>query len=517
MTGPGAHPYDVIVIGYGYAGAAAAIAAADAGARVLVLEKAPRPGGISICSAGGLRIARNAADAFAYLRATCGGKTPDPVLRALAGGMVDIAGRLRALATPLGAIVDQRPSPANYPFDGAETFGFAYVEDYPGFTPAQAYRQVRGARQGALLFRVLETNVARRAASIDVRLSSPVRRLLQTDDGRIGGVMLADGARVAATGGVILACGGFESDPGMQAQYWPGGPALSAAYALNTGDGIRMAQAVGAGLWHMWHWHGCYGYRMPGRDYPLGVRVKRLPDWMPGPDGTAPDGLPVMPWIVLDRDGRRFMNEYQPYVQDTGGRALAEFDPARQRPARNPAWLVSDAAGLAMYPLGKPTRNAADLHYDWSTDNAREVASGLFTRLDDDAALARFLHADRDRIRDSLSAWNAGCAAGTDRAFGRPASSLHALHPPYFAAPVEPVVSNTQGGPVHDAGQRVLDSFDAPIAGLYAAGECGSAFGHLYMSGGNISECFIGGAIAGRNAAMAAAGAVPAIGRTAHG
>ena len=62
-------------------------------------------------------------------------------------------------------------------------------------------------------------------------------------------------------------------------------------------------------------------------------------------------------------------------------------------------------------------------------------------------------------------------------------------------------MSNTQGGPVHDCEQRVLDPFGAPIPGLYAAGECGSAFGHLYLSGGNLAECFIGGGIAGRNAA----------------
>ena len=73
--------------------------------------------------------------------------------------------------------------------------------------------------------------------------------------------------------------------------------------------------------------------------------------------------------------------------------------------------------------------------------------------------------------------------------------------PPYHVAPVWPVVSNTQGGPVHDARQRVLDPFGEPIPGLYAAGELGSAFGHLYMSGGNLAECFIGGRIAGRAAA----------------
>ena len=43
--------------------------------------------------------------------------------------------------------------------------------------------------------------------------------------------------------------------------------------------------------------------------------------------------------------------------------------------------------------------------------------------------------------------------------------------------------------------------FGAPIPRLYAAGELGSAFGHLYMSGGNIAECFVSGRIAGAGAA----------------
>jgi succinate dehydrogenase/fumarate reductase flavoprotein subunit len=48
----------------------------------------------------------------------------------------------------------------------------------------------------------------------------------------------------------------------------------------------------------------------------------------------------------------------------------------------------------------------------------------------------------------------------------------------------------------------VLAPFGRPFRGLYTAGELGSAFGHLYMSGGNLAECFIGGAIAGSNAAQ---------------
>lgn len=488
---------DVLVIGYGYAGANAAIAAADAGAKVLLVEKAPAPGGISVCSAGGLRIAADADRAFAYLRATCGGKTPDDVLRTLAQGMTTLAARVEHLAEGQGARLDSRPSPANYPFEGYETFGFAYVEDLDGFDPAD-WPGIRGNDQGAMLFRLIERCVAQRGG-IETRTGTAVTRLT-LDNGTVTGATLDDGTAIEA-GATVLACGGFEAAPEMQAQYWEGGAALSAAYALNTGDGIRMAQAAGADLWHMWHQHGCYGFAMPG--YPFGVRVKRLPDWTPGPDGRPQKDLPVMAWILLDAGGHRFANEYDPYMQDTGARHLSTMDPTRMRSPRNPAWFVTDAAGMAMYPLGKPTWNDPAHRYEWSPDNSRELAAGLFTEAADAGALASLIGAPSEAVAMSLAHWQGIWATGQDP-LGRPSDSLHPLAPPYFAAPVVPVVSNTQGGPVHDAGQRVLDPFGQPIPGLFAAGECGSAFGHLYMSGGNIAECFVGGEIAGRGAAQLA-------------
>lgn len=497
---------DVIVVGYGYAGAVAALAAADVGADVLLLEKAPTPGGISICSAGGLRIAEDAELALTYLQSTCGGKTPDSVLRTFAEGMTGLADRLRALAGINDARVEARSSPGNYPLAGAEAFGFAYVEAIPGFDPGDCYPHVRGAAQGAMLFKVLEDNVAARAPQITVALSSPVGRLMCLDGG-VDGVVLASGQEIRARSGVVLACGGFEASAELQSQFWAGGPALNAAYKHNTGDGIRMAQAAGAALWHMWHYHGSYGYRLPGTGYPYGVRVKRLPDWQPGPGGDAAENLPKMAWILLDQDGRRFMNEYEPYVQDTGARPLAAFDPSRQGFPRNPAFLVTDAAGLRLYPLGKPTRNDAEAQYDWSPDNRREIDSGLFRAADDIAALAALIGAEARQLEDSHARWNAACDAGRDCDFGRPPGSLHALlEAPFYVAEVHPIVSNTQGGPEHDSRQRVIDAFGQPIAGLYAAGECGSLFGHLYMSGGNLAECFIGGEIAGRNAATCGQG-----------
>src|SRR5271155_40775 len=107
--------YDVVVVGYGFAGAVAAINAADAGARVLLAEKEPAPGGISICSYGAIRCAHSAADAFAYLQATNAGRTPEDVLRTLAEGMTTLEAEVRVLAGAAGAEVLTRENGGDYP------------------------------------------------------------------------------------------------------------------------------------------------------------------------------------------------------------------------------------------------------------------------------------------------------------------------------------------------------------------------------------------------------------------
>ena len=68
---------DVLVVGFGAAGGISAITAHDAGAKVLLIEKMPHPGGISILSGGGVAFAHNAEGAFQYLKRSCNGTTPD--------------------------------------------------------------------------------------------------------------------------------------------------------------------------------------------------------------------------------------------------------------------------------------------------------------------------------------------------------------------------------------------------------------------------------------------------------
>ena len=102
--------YDVVVVGFGLAGGIAAINAADAGAKVLLIEKSDVPGGLSICSYGAVRSARDPEGAFAYLKATNGGRTPDEVLRVLADGMCGLEAYVRELARINGWLREAPPS-----------------------------------------------------------------------------------------------------------------------------------------------------------------------------------------------------------------------------------------------------------------------------------------------------------------------------------------------------------------------------------------------------------------------
>ncbi|MDR5760606.1 FAD-dependent oxidoreductase [Caballeronia sp. LZ035] len=498
--------YDVVVVGYGAAGAVAAIEAADAGARVLLVEKMRSPGGITLVSAGGVRIAFDRDAAWQYLNETCGQRTPAAVLDALADGMVALPDYLRTLALTDDAGITVSRAPGNYPWRGYDALGYASVAHIPGFDVDTPYLAARPFCGGCLLFRLLADNVER--AGVTVWLDSPVERLIVDARGAVTGVQVRRNASdpqtdspslaVAATRGVILACGGFESDARQLRDSAQSQALKSGSFRGNTGDGIRMAQRAGAALWHMWHLHGPYGFRHPDPDYPFGIYVKQLPMWTPGHETPA---LPKMAWIVVDQLGARYANEYPPYLSDTAVRQFDHFDADRARHTRLPSFLLFDEAGRTLYPMGRSITNDEEAHYAWSADNLAEVANGILVRADTLDELARALDLDPRALRATVERWNAGCAAGRDDDFGRrPETMMPLSTPPFYGARLWPIVINTQGGPVHDAEQRVLDPYDTPIPNLYAAGELGSVFGHVYMAGGNLAECIVGGRTAARSA-----------------
>jgi succinate dehydrogenase/fumarate reductase flavoprotein subunit len=512
--------FDVVVAGFGHGGGIAALNAAQAGAKTLLIEKSTVPGGLSICSYGAVRSAHDPEQAYAYLKATNGGRTPDEVVRALAEGMCGLEAYVRELAQICDARVltsveenaerekagdpYRRQIRGNYPLPGTNTFYHTSVVDIPGFRAGEAYPWANGAPNGPKLFKVVHDNVLK--AGVEVRLGVAATRLISDPVTRevLGITVMQDGKprHIRARRGVVLATGGFEGNAEMKAQFLETYPVFNAAARHNTGDGIRMAQDLGAALWHMWHVHGAYGFRHSDPAYPYGMRVKRFPDWFPGDE----DAVKLkMAWILLDASGKRFMSEYQPYTQDTAVRPLGHFDPVTQRAPRNPAYIICDDNGRRLYPLGKATSNDEGLRYDWSDDNLKEVGNGILKRADTLEELAGQLGLEPAAVMASIARWNAQCAAGRDEDHSRPANSMLPIEKgPFYGAPVWAVISNTQGGPVHDAQSRVIDVHGRPIPRLYAAGELGSSFGHLYLSGGNIAECFVTGRIAGRGVAALA-------------
>ncbi len=496
---------DVVIVGYGYAGAVAAIEAHDAGADVLIVEKMPDPGGISITSGGNVRTVADAELGFQHLKATNAGTTPDSVLRAMATGMQQMPAYFEKIAAVSGASIDRRQADGNYPYPGTETFGYVSIKEVPNFDPAGTYPFVSSyvpiARAaGVRLFKVIEDNI--RLRRIRVRLATPALRLVRDGVGEIRGITVKHNDRVLrikARRAVILACGGFEANAEMQRQFWQEKPVLNAAYMGNTGDGIAMAQDVGAALWHMWHYHGVYGFKHPDPDYPFGIRPKRLPDWIPGQPARA--GVTV-PWIIIDRAGRRYMNEYPPYTQDTTWRPMAVFDPETMSYLRIPSFMIMDEPGRGAYPIVSPTFNDRRFKFEWGEKALRDLEAKIVRRADSIPDLAAQMGLSEAVLTKTIADWNAACDAGADNVFGRPASSMVKIAtPPFYFAEVWPVCSNTHGGPVHDAQQRILNSFGEAIPRLYAAGELGGVFGHLYMSGGNLAECFVGGWTAGQQAA----------------
>ncbi|MEK7848187.1 MAG: FAD-binding protein, partial [Chloroflexota bacterium] len=376
---------DVLVVGYGLAGAVAAIVAHDAGVSALIVEKGQYPGGCSILSGGGIKCISDVEKAVAYLRELAGGRTPEALLRPFAEGLAGNEAFVRKLAETNGALVRASQHLASeggsgvYPFPGRDAWYEVRVVKVPGFS---GFPWVTAARNnGVNMFKLAIDNVE--ARKIPVLLNTPARRLVQNEEGAVTGVAIEeDGEEVTvrARRAVVLATGGFEQSPWLRSQYLQGQPFYSMAPLTHTGDGILMAQKAGAALWHMWHVHGSYGFKFP--EYPVAFRH---------PFGGYRQPNRKMPWIVVDRLGRRYMNEYHPAPADTNHRPMEVFDPDLVCYPRIPSYIVFDEVGRRYGPIGQPM-GFGEHRYEWSRDNMAEVDRGWILRADSLRELAGAIH-----------------------------------------------------------------------------------------------------------------------------
>lgn len=533
--------YDVIVLGTGAAGLTAALRAAHSGARVGLFEKADTVGGTTAWSGGTVWLPDNVherengfddsrEDVLRYLSSLSHDLIPMPLIEAYVDTVDDLVAWLEA-DTPvrfetLMGMSDYHPEHPGgrregrsveaplFPYDelgewaarvtrGRQINGEFCMSETglgrkapDGIPPEEAARRrirdERGAGQalvGRLLKGCLDVGVVPQTEHRAVRLV--------TADGAVVGVEFEtpDGPFTAhAHGGVVMATGGFEHDADLVRAFLRGPLQRAVSVPTNTGDSLKMAMRIGAGLANMRE-----AWWVPTMDVPDADGV--MGPWQVNGERTRPHS------IIVNADGHRFTDEAANY--NAFGGAFHNLDVARFSYVNLPAYLLFDHHYLSTYGIARHT--AATPTPPWITEAATI------------GELADAIGVPSEELIATVARWNAHAVAGVDPDFHRGDShhdrawgdqklpgkftTLGPLDtPPYYAVQVYSGTLGTKGGPRTTADAQVIDVDGAPIPGLYAAGNTmASVFGMTYGGhGGTLGPAMIFGYRAGLHAAQTA-------------
>lgn len=484
---------DVIIVGGGNAALCAALAAAENGARVVVLERAPEAeaGGNSAFTAGAIRVAYRGIE---DLRAIMPDLTEDEIARTDFGTYTedqffdDMFRVTQNRTDPTLCETLVRSSFATLrwmrekgvrfqPIYGRQAFKVDGKFKFWGGLTVEAW----GGGPGL----VAALTKASRDHGIDIRYESRAVRLLS--DGRaVRGVEVKTPARRYPLGAatVILASGGFEADPEMRTRYLGPGWELAKVRGsrFNTGDGIKMALAVGAAP--AGNWSGCHAV---GWDY----NAPEFGDLAVG-DGFQKHSYPF--GVMVNAEGKRFVDEgadFRNYTYAKYGRVILS------QPG-NFAWQIFDSKVLHLlrdeYRIRQVTKRRAE---------TLEMLAGQLDGVDGRAFLAEISAYNAAVRRDIPFNPNVKDGRHTE---GLPIPKSNWANPiedpPFEAYQVGCGVTFTFGGLRIDEGARVLDQDFRPIPGLYAAGELvGGLFYFNYPGGTGLMSGAVFGKLAGATAA----------------
>ncbi|MCL2151197.1 MAG: FAD-binding protein [Coriobacteriia bacterium] len=473
---------EILIVGYGGAGAVTAITAADAGAELLVIEKQAKDvegqpwnqtNNTRLCYSAVMNF-NSEEEARVYLRRISMGRTPEDVVDSWARYACKTVEWLQDIGTD--------------PWDQGCT------TEYPEDVLPEAYEtysQWAFRGQGPELWEGLDN--ACRQRNVEVLFNTAGKQLLRNSDGIIIGVLAeSDGKQlyIKATKAVVLSTGGFEFNDDMLKQFIWAYPTRFYASPATTGDGIKMAQEVGADLWNT--------SLIGGRVIPY------FPELGHGLMGGTP-----IPGILVNKYGRRFVREN--WKSHSAAQEFFRFSTDTGDFPGIPCFSVFDHEAMSKGPVISATGAMLKTgHYSWSQDNSAELAKGWIYKGDTIEELAAVLAADPEVgdimqpevLAETLRVYNLNAAAGEDPELGRSGNSLQPLGtPPYYALKMYPGGVNTFGGPKRNGKGQIVDVHGQAIPHLYGGGEMGSVIGFLYSGGGwNICEIITSGQIAAENA-----------------
>jgi tricarballylate dehydrogenase len=449
----------IVVIGQGAAGLSAALAAAEAArarnvdVAITLLDKAPEQ------DAGG-----NTRWTPSYMRMA----SVDRVEPSFVHDMLE-ATQFRGDEGYFATLAQQAPATVKW------IAGHGVPFHQPVYYLAKGPPRIQPVGGGETIHR--ELTRAAREAGVTFRFGCGADAL-QTENDVIAGVRLASGETLPADA-VALACGGFQANATMMREHFGEGgdavPLLAPRAHFNAGDGIRMAQALGADL----------------SGEPDGMHIEPVD---PRSKNQAAVVLLYPYGVVVDRDGRRFFDEGAGLVHETWeafSRRLHFEVPGRT------AYAILDARVRAIP--------------DWQRATRSEVPPYEGATL---AELAKHIGVDADNLAATVAAYNAACTGNPQKFDATVCDGLAAsaslappksnwaraiAEPPFLAWPIIGAIAYTFGGLATDSSARVLRD-GTPIPGLTAAGEI---TGHFYGTAPNavsVLRAFVFGRIAGREA-----------------
>lgn len=503
--------FDIVIVGAGIAGltAAATVITEAPELTCLLIEKEDTAAGCSPYCHGDALFTDDVEGAFQYLREMCGADsfqvTPDAPLRAFAEGIAENLDWIKSIGAVDEELVIQTADDIATDGDaGAATAGLlSFAPEWPEYTHSRCvagwwfdYENENVAHRHVWSF--LDEYVRNaEGGPVEYRCSAKMDELVQDPETKAILGVVVNGANVKANKGVIMCCGGFESDPWMMQQYLGEGQAVNAAGYGNTGDGHRACMKAGADFWHM---ESVAGFWMAGRDIADTMFSNVQPDTR----------LYKMHGITVGVNGRRF------YMDMDGHKVFDEVSQSTNDPALLP-YHVGFRHGASQFggewcPLPLPSKgwyifDQVGLEAGALAPLAAEnpVADGWVYQADTIEELAQLIEVPVEELTKTVDFWNECCERGEDPAFYRPASTLEPIaQAPFYAQLCRPSFLNTDGGLVRDEHARILDPDGNPIPNLYSAGEFGSMFGRHYQGNGNVSECLAFGRLAGREIAAQA-------------
>src|SRR5262245_38780882 len=484
--------YDVIVVGGGGAGMSAAHSAREQGAAVLVLERAPRArrGGNTAFASGTFRMVHHGAG---DIRSVVPDLTEDEIARTefgqyTAADYFDDLGRITqyAIDPDLAEVLVHNST------DTVRWLHALDVRFLPNYG-RQAYK-IDGRFKffgGSVIYAngggegLMESHFkAAEKRGIEICYGARATALLQGETGVEGVRATIEGkVSVLRARAVVLASGGFEANREWRTRYL--GPGWDMAKVrgtrYNTGDGLRMALDAGAQPYGQWSGcHSCAWERNAGEF---------------GSVDTRHNGFrhSYLYGIVVNAEGKRFLDEgadFRNFTYAKYGRVIL------QQPGGY-AWQVFDAQVKHLlrdeYNLGGATRVQADTLEELVGRMQDVDASGFLSTIRDyNAAITKDVGFDPN-VKDGRR--TIGLAVDKTNW----ATALE--KPPFEAYSVGCGITFTFGGLKIDTLAHVLDIEDAPIPGLYAAGELvGGLFYFNYPGSAVLMAGAVFGRIAGREA-----------------